>query len=70
MIAPTFLEEEGRQMGDWWFRQEYLCGFVATTDHVLTYDLVMGARSVEVASLIPTISASGWPMQNLMPYRQ
>ncbi len=51
--APAFLEEERRQMGDWWFRQEYLCEFVATTDQVFAYDLVMGALSDDVAPLFP-----------------
>ena len=50
-IAPAFLEEERRQIGDWWFRQEYLCEFVATTDQVFAYDLVMDALSEEVAPL-------------------
>jgi hypothetical protein len=27
-IEEKFLEEERRQMGDLWFRQEYMCGFV------------------------------------------
>ena len=27
-ISPTFLEEEKRQLGEWWFRQEYLCEFM------------------------------------------
>lgn len=27
-ITPTFLEEERRSMGEWWFRQEYLCEFM------------------------------------------
>lgn len=52
-IAPAFLEEERRGMGDWWFRQEYLCEFVATTDQVFAYDLVMGALSDDVAPLFP-----------------
>jgi hypothetical protein len=46
-------------MGDWWFRQEYLCEFVATTDQVFAYDLVMGALSDDVAPLFPAASASG-----------
>lgn len=29
-------------MGDWWFPQEYLCEFVATTDQVFANDHVMG----------------------------
>jgi hypothetical protein len=58
-IAPAFLEEERRQIGDWWFRQEYLCEFVATTDQVFAYDLVMGALSDDVAPLFPVASSSG-----------
>lgn len=28
-ITPTFLAEERRTLGPWWFNQEYLCGFEA-----------------------------------------
>jgi len=31
-IAPGFLEEERAAMGDWWYRQEYLCDFVQADD--------------------------------------
>lgn len=51
--VPAFLEEERRQLGDWWSRQEYLCGFAATTDQVFACDLVMGALSSDVAPLFP-----------------
>jgi hypothetical protein len=27
-ISPTFLEEEKRSMGDWWYQQEYMCTFL------------------------------------------
>lgn len=27
-ISPRFLAEERRQLGEWWFRQEYLCEFM------------------------------------------
>jgi hypothetical protein len=27
-IAPAFLEEERRTMGEWWFEQEYVCRFL------------------------------------------
>jgi hypothetical protein len=50
-ITPAFLEEERASMGDWWFKQEYLCQFVETVDSVFTYDLVMGAISSEVKPL-------------------
>lgn len=36
-IAPTFLEEERLALGDWWYRQEYLCEFGANADAVFSY---------------------------------
>jgi hypothetical protein len=38
-------------MGEWWFKQEYLCEFVETEDQVFTYDQVMMALSDEVRPL-------------------
>lgn len=46
-------------MDDWWFRQEYLCEFVATTDQVFAYDLVMGALPEKVAPLFPVAGSRG-----------
>jgi hypothetical protein len=45
-------------MGDWWYRQEYLCEFVATTDQVFAYDLVMGALTDEVSPLFPVVRSN------------
>ena len=42
-ISKNFLEEERAALGDWWYRQEYLCEFVETTDQVFSYDLVHSA---------------------------
>ncbi|MCL6472538.1 MAG: hypothetical protein K6T91_06950, partial [Firmicutes bacterium] len=50
-ISPVFLEEERQALGDWWFRQEYLCKFVETEDQLFTYDQVMTAITDEVKSL-------------------
>jgi len=50
-ITPEFLEEERASLGDWWYRQEYLCEFVETVDSVFTHDLVMQAMSSEVRPL-------------------
>ena len=48
-IAPAFLEEEQRTMGDWWFRQEYLCAFMdAETQAFSTADI--DAAFTEVAT--------------------
>ncbi len=27
-ISPEFLDEERRNLGEWWFRQEYFCEFL------------------------------------------
>jgi len=40
-IAPSFLAEERRQLGDLWFRQEYLCDFMDLGTQVFDRDLVM-----------------------------
>lgn len=50
-ITAEFLEEERRTLGDWWFRQEYLCEFVETVDQLFTFEQVMGAISRDVAPL-------------------
>ncbi len=50
-IDPQWLEAERQRIGDWWFRQEYGCEFVETTDQVFSYDLVMRAISAEVSPL-------------------
>lgn len=50
-ITNQFLEEEKRSMGDWWFKQEYLCEFVETDDSVFGYDMVMNSLSGGVEPL-------------------
>ena len=42
-ISSERLELERRQMGDQWFRQEFLCEFVADGGQMFDRDLVMGA---------------------------
>lgn len=50
-ISAEFLEEERRALGDFWFRQEYGCEFMESTDSVFSYDAVMGALSDDVQPL-------------------
>jgi hypothetical protein len=50
-IPKAFLDEERASLGEWWFRQEYLCEFVSTLDQVFSYDLVMAMLSPDVKSL-------------------
>ncbi len=42
-ITGRFLEEERRQLGDLWFRQEYLCEFIEEGHQMFGRDMVMGA---------------------------
>ena len=53
-IDPRWLAEERNRIGDWWFRQEYLCEFVETDDQVFGYDEVMRAVSSDVPPLFPS----------------
>ena len=50
-ISPEFLEGERAAMGDWWYRQEYMCEFTATADAVFTYDVIEGAICDDVQPL-------------------
>jgi len=54
-ISSSFLEEERKSIGDWWFRQEYECEFVETTDSVFTYDMVAGSMTDEVKPLFQVV---------------
>jgi hypothetical protein len=40
-ISSEFLEDEKKSLGDWWFKQEYMCEFVETVDQIFHHDLVM-----------------------------
>ena len=42
-ITDGFLEQERRQMGDLWFRQEYLCEFIDEGHQMFGRDMVMAA---------------------------
>lgn len=50
-IDPQWLDEERRLIGDWQFRQEYLCEFVDTDEQFFASDLIEAAMSHEVAPL-------------------
>lgn len=50
-IPQQFLEEERASLGEWWYRQEYLCEFVETVDNVFSHDLIMNAISADVEPL-------------------
>ncbi len=50
-MSRTWLEKERSAIGDWWFRQEYLCEFVETTDQVFSYEDIQRALDPEVKPL-------------------
>lgn len=50
-IDPAWLAEEKRLVGDWQFRQEYLCEFVDTDEQFFSSELIEAAITDEVAPL-------------------
>jgi hypothetical protein len=50
-ISEEFLEEERRALGEWWFRQEYLCSFEETPDVLFTHELIENMVTDEVEPL-------------------
>jgi hypothetical protein len=57
-IDRAWLEAERNRIGDWWFRQEYLCEFVETEDQVFHYDDIMRAGRKDIAPLFPLTGAA------------
>ena len=55
-IPKEFLQQERKTMGEWWFRQEYLCEFVDTDDGVFDRELVEAALSKELEPLPESVS--------------
>lgn len=41
-ISQKFLDNERAQIGDRWFRQEYMCSFEDTTDAVFSHEVIQG----------------------------
>ncbi len=50
-IPREWLEQERRSIGDWWFRQEYMCEFVETIDQVFSYEDIQRALDPKVEPL-------------------
>jgi hypothetical protein len=59
-IPPTFLEEERRTLGAWWYGQEYCCEFVEALGSVFSTVSIEGAFTSEVTPLWPD-SERPWP---------
>jgi hypothetical protein len=56
-IDPVWLARERAAIGEWWFRQEYLCEFVDTADQAFGLEVVMRALSPVVQPLFEGITA-------------
>jgi len=56
-IDPAWLTRERAAIGEWWFRQEYLCEFVDTADQVFGLEVVMRALSPDVQPLFEGITS-------------
>ncbi len=50
-IPAEWLAQERASIGEWWYRQEYCCEFVETTDQVFNYDDIQRALDPEVEPL-------------------
>jgi hypothetical protein len=50
-IDPAWLEAERAKIGDFWFRQEFLCKFVDTDDQLYATELVDAALSDDLRPL-------------------
>ena len=50
-ITPEFLAAERREMGERWFRQEYLCSFETTQDAVFSPEDIEAAMSHDIKPL-------------------
>ncbi len=50
-IPREWLEQERQSIGDWWYRQEYLCEFVESVDSVFRYEDIQRALDPKVTPL-------------------
>jgi hypothetical protein len=50
-ISRAFLAEERATIGEWWYRQEYLCEFMETEDSVFRYEDVQAALASDAEPL-------------------
>jgi len=50
-ISKEWLDAERERIGDWWFKQEYLCEFVESLDQVFAYEDIQAALDTNVKPL-------------------
>jgi hypothetical protein len=57
-ISPAFLERTRLRIGDWMFRQEFLCEFLDQDDQVFSSDLIAAAMTDDAPILVERIFAA------------
>jgi len=50
-ITPAFLASEKRELGEWWFNQEYMCSFEESINSVFSHELL--SRAEHEDALLP-----------------
>ena len=50
-ISPAFLREERESLGEWWYRQEYLCEFADTNDQLFRTEDIRAALDEDLTPL-------------------
>ena len=65
-IAPEFLAEEQRSLGDMWFRQEYCGEFLQAANQVFRPEDILRAMSADVEPLFPAATTPGEPLPLLL----
>jgi hypothetical protein len=56
-ISPAFLEEERQAMGEWWYRQEYLCEFADAQSQAFRREDIEQAFREEIETWDLSVSA-------------
>lgn len=49
-ISKEFLEEERQHLGEWWYKQEYLCEFMDSQTASFTYEMIRSALKEPVTA--------------------
>lgn len=55
-IAKEWLDAERKAIGDWWFRQEYLCEFVDSVDQVFSSEDIQRAMDHSITPLFGEVT--------------
>ena len=50
-ISAEFLEDEKHSLGEWWYKQEYMCEFVETVDQVFGIEYINKSISDDIKPL-------------------